>query len=517
LKELIKSMKIKRAIISVSDKANLKLILPTLKKFNVEIISSGGSYKRIQEMKYKCTEVSSYTGFSEMLDGRIKTLHPKIHAGILNIRKNKKHQKEIKKKKINNIDLVIVDLYPFEKKIKEIKKFQKLIEYIDVGGPTLLRSAAKNFENVTVISDIDDYGNLVRELKNYKGATSIEFRKFMSSKAFSTTAYYDSVISNWLNKQLNIKFPKKKTIHGRLVKNLRYGENPHQQASIYKTGDDLNLKKLNGKSLSYNNYNDIYSALSILNSFKKNEGTVIIKHANPCGVSVEKNHLKSFKNAFMCDPMSAFGGVIAINSVISKKLSIELNKVFFEVIVAKGFEKNALKILKKRKNTRLLDCSKFTFSSSEHNLFFSNAFLTQDPDNSFLSQKLKIVTKKKPSLNQILELKFAFKICKFVKSNAIVLANNKSTIGIGSGQPSRLDSCKIAVDKAMRFTPKKLINSVAASDAFFPFADGIKTLIKVGVKAIIQPGGSINDEKIIREANKAGIVMAFTRERHFKH
>ncbi|HIF61791.1 MAG TPA: bifunctional phosphoribosylaminoimidazolecarboxamide formyltransferase/IMP cyclohydrolase [Candidatus Pelagibacter sp.] len=513
----MKSMKIKRAIISVSDKTNLKLILPTLKKFNVEIISSGGSYKKIQEMKYKCTEVSSYTGFSEMLDGRVKTLHPKIHAGILNIRKKKKHKKELKKKNIHNIDLVIVDLYPFERKLEEIKKIQKLIEYIDIGGPTLLRSAAKNFENVTVISDIDDYHNLAEELKNYKGATSIEFRKFMSSKAFSTTAYYDSVISNWLNKQLNIKFPHKKTIHGKLVKSLRYGENPHQQASIYKTGNDLNLKKLNGNNLSYNNYNDIYSALSILNSFKKNEGTVIIKHANPCGVSVEKSQLKSFKNALMCDPISAFGGVIAINSVISKKLSVELNKVFFEVIVARGFKKNALKILKKRKNIRLLDCSKFSLDSAEHNLFFSNSFLIQDRDSTLLSKKLKIVTKKKPSLNQISELKFAFKICKFVKSNAIVLANKKSTIGIGSGQPSRLDSCKIAAAKAMQFIPKKLINSVAASDAFFPFADGIKALIQVGVKAIIQPGGSINDDKIIREANKAGIVMAFTGERHFKH
>ena len=234
-----------------------------------------------------------------------------------------------------------------------MKKFQRLIEYIDIGGPTLLRSAAKNFENVTVISDIDDYHSLVEELKNYKGATSIEFRKFMSSKAFSTTAYYDSVISNWLNEQLNIKFPKKKTIHGKLVKTLRYGENPHQQASIYKTRDDLNLKKLNGKNLSYNNYNDIYSALSILNSFKKNEGAVIIKHTNPCGVSVEKNQLKSFKNALMCDPISAFGGVIAINSVISKKLSVELNKVFFEVIIAKGFKKNALKILKKKKKYKI--------------------------------------------------------------------------------------------------------------------------------------------------------------------
>ena len=513
----MKSAKIERAIISVSDKSNLKLILPTLKKFNIEIISSGGSYKKIKSLNYNCIEVSNYTEFSEMLDGRVKTLHPKIHAGILNIRKNKKHKKDLAKKNISNIDLVIVDLYPFEKQLRKKIKFNELIEYIDIGGSTLIRAAAKNFNDVTVISNITDYSHLAKELRVNKGATSINFRKFMSAKAFSLTAYYDSIVSNWLNNQLNIKFPEKKTIHGKLIENLRYGENPHQQGSLYGTTDNLGLKKLHGKNLSYNNYNDIYSALAILSSFKKNEGTAIIKHANPCGVSAEKNQIKSFKDSLICDPISAFGGVVAINSVISKKLSFELNKVFFEVIIAKGFKKDALRILKKRKNIRLIDFNKFYLANNMHYLFFENSFLAQDPNNIFLNKKLRIVTKRKPSVNQLISLRFAFKICKFVKSNAIVLANNRSIIGIGSGQPNRLDSCKIACNKALQFMPEKITNSVAASDAFFPFADGIQELIKVGVKAIIQPGGSINDKRVIDAANKAGIVMAFTGTRHFKH
>ena len=509
--------RIKRAIISVSDKSNLKLILPTLKKFNIEIISSGGSVKKIMSMKYNCIDVSNYTGFPEMLDGRLKTLHPKIHAGILNIRKNKKHKKDLEKQNFLDIDLVIVDLYPFEKQLKEKIKFQKLIEYIDIGGSALIRAAAKNFNDVTVISNIADYSQLAKELKINKGSTSIKFRKFMSAKAFGLTAYYDSVVSNWFNNQLSIKFPEKKIVHGKLLENLRYGENPHQQGSLYETTDNLGLEKLHGKDLSYNNYNDIYSALSILESLKKNEGIVIIKHANPCGVSTEKDQIRSFKNALICDPVSAFGGVVAINSTISRKLALELNKIFFDIIMSRGFKKDALKILKKRKNIRLIDCSKFNLTSKKHYLFLGNSFLVQDSNSILLNKKLRIVTKKKPSLNQLNSLKFAFNICKFVKSNAIVLVNNKSTIGIGSGQPSRLDSCKIASNKALNFLPEKIINSVAASDAFFSFPDGIEELIRVGVKAIIQPGGSINDAKIIETANKAGIAMVFTEIRHFKH
>ena len=468
-------------------------------------------------MNYNCIEVSDYTGFPEMLDGRVKTLHPKIHAGILNIRKNYKHKKDLKKRNIKNIDLVIVDLYPFEKKLEEKKKFQNLIEYIDIGGTALIRSAAKNFNDVTVISNIADYPKLLTELKNNNGAASLKFRKFMSSKAFSLTAYYDSVISNWLNLEAQIKFPDKKTIHGKLKENLRYGENPHQQGSLYMGEDNLKLIKIHGKKLSYNNYNDIYAALEIINSFNKKPCTVIIKHANPCGVSCEKNQLLSFQYALKCDPISAFGGVVAVNSVVTKKVAIELNKIFFEIILSKGFKKDALKILKSKKNIRLIDYSKFNLSYKNHYQFLGNTFLAQDPDDILLNKKLKIVSKKKPSTKQIASLKFAFNICKFVKSNAIVLANNKSTIGIGSGQPSRLDSCKIATNKALEFVPEKIKNSVAASDAFFPFPDGIEQLAETGVEAIIQPGGSINDKNVIKAVNESGAVMVFTGTRHFKH
>ena len=509
--------RIKRAIISVSNKSNLNVILPLLKKFNIQIISSGGSYKRIKNMGYKCIEVSNYTGFSEMLDGRVKTLHPKIYAGILNIRKNIKHKIDLKKQKIQNIDLIIVDIYPFEKQYKEKMKLNELIEYIDIGGPTLIRAGAKNFNDVAVISNIADYTKLAKELKINKGSTSIKFRKLMSAKAFGLTAYYDSILSNWLNAQFNIKSPEKRTLQGKLIEHLRYGENPHQHASLYGTTNNLGLEKLHGKDLSYNNYNDIYSALEILNSFKKNEGTLIVKHTNPCGASSEKNQLKSFDDALLCDPISAFGGIVAINSIVSKKLAKKLNKFFFEIILSRGFKKDALKILKRKQNVRLISCDKFDPNYNEQYLFLGNSFLTQSRNNILFNKKLRVVTKRKPSLKQLESLRFAFNICKHVKSNAIVIANQKSTIGIGSGQPSRLDSCKIATSKALQFLPGKIINSVAASDAFFPFIDGIQKLAKVGVKAIIQPGGSINDKKIIAAANNAGIVMVFTGTRHFKH
>ena len=341
--------KIKTALISVSNKSNLEKILPILKKFSIEIISSGGTYKKIKSMKYNAIEISDYTKFPEMLDGRVKTLHPKIFGGILNIRNNPKHKRELREKKISNIDLVIVDLYPFEKKLEEKGKFKNLIEFIDVGGPTLLRSAAKNFNDVATISEVSDYSLLAKEIKKNNGSTSMKFRELMSAKAFGITAYYDSVISNWLNNKLNIRFSNRKTIHGKLIKKLRYGENPHQKGSVYGIKDNLDLEKIHGKSLSYNNYSDIYSALSVLNSFKKNQGVVIIKHNNPCGVSIEKDQFNSFKNAFSCDPISAFGGVVAINSILTKKLATELNKKFFEVIISRGFKNDALKILKRKK------------------------------------------------------------------------------------------------------------------------------------------------------------------------
>ena len=343
----------------------------------------------------------------------------------------------------------------------------------------------------------------------------------MSSKAFGLTAYYDAMIANWFNKKLKIDFPERKTIFGRKLNKLRYGENPHQQSSIYVNDYDdkrLSFKQLHGKELSYNNYNDMFASLDILKSLKKKPSTVIIKHANPCGVSENKDPLKSFKNAFSCDPVSAFGGVIACNFKINKKIAIEINKNFLEAILAEGFDKESLQILKKKKNLRIIDISNFKPKNLISVKLFDGSFLIQSKDSIIINEKkLRCVTKLKPSKKELSEVKFAYNICKHVKSNAIVLCNNFSTIGIGAGQPSRLDSCKIAVQKAKQFQLSKIKNSVAASDAFFPFADGVQALIRAGVKTIIQPGGSIRDQEVINAANKAKIKMLFTDVRHFNH
>ena len=515
------NLKIKNALISVSNKENLVSLLKTLKKFNINIISSGGTYASIRKLGYQCTELSKFTGFKEMLDGRVKTLHPKIHAGILHDRQNKKHKSEMSKQNFPAIDLIVVNFYPFQKIVLSSKNPKQIIENIDIGGPTMVRAAAKNFNNVTIITNKDDYGSLIEELENLKGKTSLKFRELMSSKAFGLTAYYDAMIANWFNKKLKIEFPERKTIFGRKLQRLRYGENPHQQSSIYVNDyNDKHLKfdQIHGKELSYNNYNDMFASLEILNSLKKNSGTVIIKHANPCGVSENKVPLISFKNAYASDPISAFGGVIACNYKINKKIALEINKNFLEVILAIGFDKDALNILKKKKNLRIIDISNFNLKNLSSIKTFDGSFLVQSKDNIVIDKKkLKCVTKLKPTKKELAEVEFAFNICKYVKSNAIVLCNNFSTIGIGAGQPSRLDSCKIAVQKAKQFQSSKIKNSIAASDAFFPFADGINALIKAGVKTIVQPGGSIRDQEVINAANKAKIKMIFTGIRHFNH
>ena len=514
-------LKIKNALVSVSDKENIISLLKVFQKYKINIISSGGTYKSIRKLGYECTELSKFTGFKEMLDGRVKTLHPKIHAGILHDRQNKIHKSEMNKQKFPPIDLIVVNFYPFQKVVIESKSPKNIIENIDIGGPTMVRAAAKNFTNVAIITNKNDYPALIKELGKNKGKTSLKFREIMSSKAFGLTAYYDAMISNWFNKKLNIQFPERKTIFGRRLKSLRYGENPHQESSIYVSDyndKQLGFDQLHGKDLSYNNYNDMFASLDILNSLKNKFGTVIIKHANPCGVSENKNPLESFKNAYACDPISAFGGVIACNFKIKKKLALEITKNFLEVILAKGFDKESLKILKKKKNLRIIDISKYKSKNVSTVKSFDGSFLIQKKDEIiFDKQNLKFVTKLKPSKKELAEIKFAFNISKFVKSNAIVLCNNFSTIGIGAGQPSRLDSCKIAIQKAKKFSPKKIKNSVVASDAFFPFADGVNILIKAGVKIIVQPGGSIRDQEVINAADKAGVKMLFTGVRHFNH
>jgi len=513
-------VKIKNALVSLSDKENLLSLLKIFKKYNIKVISSGGTYKSIKNLGYNCIELSKYTGFKEMLDGRVKTLHPKIHAGILHDRNNRKHRDEMSKQKFPAIDLIIVNFYPFQKIVLNSKNSKNIIENIDIGGPTMVRAAAKNFNNVTIVTNKKDYELLINELENNKGKTSLKFRELMSSKAFGLTAYYDAMIANWFNKKLKIDFPERKTLFGRKIQSLRYGENPHQKSSLYISDYDdkrLGFKQLHGKELSYNNFNDIFASLEILESLKRS-GTVIIKHANPCGVSENKSPLTSFKNAYGCDPKSAFGGVIACNYKINKKIANEINKYFLEVILAKGFDKESLKILKRKKNLRLINISNFKSKNPISIKYFDRSFLMQNKNKIILDKKkLKCVTKLKPKKKELEEIFFAFNICKYVKSNAIVLCNNFSTIGIGAGQPSRLDSCKIAIQKAKQFQSLKIKNSIAASDAFFPFADGLKTLVKAGVKTIIQPGGSIRDQEIINAANKAKIKMFFTNIRHFNH
>ena len=509
--------KIKTALISVSDKRNLKPILSSLKKNNIKIISSGGTYKEIKKLKFKCSEVSEFTNSPEILEGRVKTLHPKIHAGILNKRKSKIHLKDLKNNNFENIDLVIVNFYPFEETLKNTKNHKKIIENIDVGGPTMVRSAAKNYQDVTVITSSDQYEELIEELKKNKGSTSLEFREKLSRVAFSETAYYDSVISDYFNKKTNIIFPKKKVFHANLIETPRYGENPHQKSAIYSKNSSTKINQIHGKQLSYNNYNDIFSALTISKSLPKNTGTVIVKHANPCGVSINKNNLKSYKLALGCDPISAFGGIVSCNFKINKNLAVELNKIFLEVIISNGFDKEALKLLKKKKNLRLIDATDYSFKELLRFISSNEEILIQTEDFKKFSKKdFKVVSKKKPNSKQMKDLIFAFNICRYVKSNAIVLATNETTAGIGSGQPSRLDSCQIAIDKMKKFmnTNDEL---VAASDAFFPFIDGIEKLVQSGVSAVIQPSGSIRDKEIINFANETDTILVFSKTRHFRH
>ncbi len=509
--------KIKTALISVSDKKNLKPLLNILKKNKIKIISSGGTYKEIKKLKFECEEVSKFTKFPEILDGRVKTLHPKIHAGILYKRKKKSHLKDLKTNDLRNIDLVIVNFYPFESTLKRTKNHQKIIENIDIGGPTMVRSAAKNYNDVTVITSSEQYRELIQELKKYKGSTSLKFREKLSRIAFAETAYYDSVISNYLNKKTNTVFPDKKVFYGNLIEHLRYGENPHQLGAFYSTGLKTNLKQIHGRQLSYNNYNDIFSALSISRSLPKGKGTVIVKHSNPCGVSAKKNHLESYKSALSCDPVSAYGGIISCNFKITKNLAIELNKLFLEVIIANGFDIDSLKIFKTKKNLRLIDITNYSSEELFKFVTFNQNILVQSDDLKLFSNKnFKVVSKRKPTKKQLKDLLFAFNICRYVKSNAIVLASNETTVGIGSGQPSRLDSCEIAINKMRKFNLMSN-NLVAASDAFFPFVDGVEKLIQSGVQAIIQPSGSIRDKEIINFANETNTVLLFSKTRHFRH
>ena len=511
--------KIRKALISVSNKENLKSLVNTLLKYKVEIISSGGTYKRIRKLGYKCIEVSKFTNSPEILNGRVKTLHPKIFGGILNQRKNRKHNKEMQTNNYKNIDLIVANFYPFEDSLSKKMNHNKIIENIDIGGPAMVRAAAKNYDDVVVICNPNQYQRLIDEIKNNKGSTSLDFREKLAEEAFMETAYYESKIFKYFNDKSNNIFPQKNIISSKLIKQTRYGENPHQKAAIYSKGNHQDIIQLNGKDLSYNNYNDLYSALSIAKFLPNNKGVVIIKHANPCGVSIDQSKIKSFKEALESDPISAYGGIVSCNFKMNISLAKEIHKIYFEIVMAKGFDKKSITLLKTKKNLRIIDTSKFKDDNKFNILSRYNSILIQNEDNIDLSKKdFKVVSKKKPNNETFKKLIFAFNVCRKVKSNAIVITNNYKTIGIGSGQPSRLDSCQIAIDKMKKFQKsKKDLELIAASDAFFPFVDGLEKLVQSGVSVVVQPSGSKNDNEIIKFANQTDTILVFSKTRHFNH
>ncbi len=521
-------LNIKRSLISVSDKKNIVKLASALTKADIEVISTGNTYNKLIESKVKAKKIEEITNFPEILNGRVKTLHPNIFAGILADLKNKDHISQIRKLNISKIQLLVVNLYPFEKTIKETNLIDKCIENIDVGGPSLIRAAAKNYLSTAVVVDIKDYEKVLKDIKKYNGIT-LELRKYLAIKAFKRTMEYDAEIFRWYEKNLSSKNNRSFFLSGSKIDSLRYGENPHQKAEIY--SNDLNstdnfYEQLNGKQLSYNNLNDLNTALSLLAEFKE-PASVIIKHAIPCGVSESRNIDSSWRKSFLADSLSAFGGVVALNRKVEKKLAMELSKIFLEVIVAKDFSKEAIEIFQKKHNLRVIkvkSLNRFKTSKPKQVISIANTFLVQDSDNFSISKKnIKVVSNKKPTKNQIDDLIFANKVVKHVRSNAIVIAKNKTTIGIGSGNTSRVDSVNFAMEKSKRVKlirggkGKVLNGSVMASDAFFPFTDSIKLASKAGIKSIIQPGGSIKDKYIIDEVNKSNIAMIFTNKRCFSH
>ena len=509
----------KRALISVSDKNGVVELAKELEALGYEIISTGGTQKTLLENGIKVIGISEITGFPECLDGRVKTLHPAVHAGLLAMRSNAEHMASLEKLNINTIDIVVVNLYPFKKTImqKDVA-FQTAVENIDIGGPTMLRSAAKNFQDVVVMVDPSDYGKVIDELKT--GEVSLETKKLLMYKVFAHTAVYDSLISNYLASKLDIKFPETITLAYRKKQDMRYGENPHQGAAFY--GDELpkatsitSAKQLHGKELSYNNINDTNGALELLREFDT-PAVVAVKHANPCGVGTGKTVYEAYVKAYEADKVSIFGGIIAINGIVDKATAEEINKIFVEIVVAKGFDKEALDILEQKKNIRLLELPEI---NGERENFIDmkkvyGGMLMQDGDVELYDKSdVKVVTKKQPTETEMEQLDFCWKVVKHTKSNAIVIGKDYATAGIGAGQTNRI----WATNQAIEHAGEKAKGCVMASDAFFPFPDCVEAAAKAGITAIIQPGGSVNDELSIKACDEAGIAMIFVGKRHFKH
>lgn len=515
-----------RALISVSDKTGIVTFARDLVALGVELISTGGTFNALQEEGVPVIGISDVTGFPECLDGRVKTLHPAIHAGILNIRGNEEHQKQMKDLQIENIDMVIVNLYPFKQTIlKPGVSLLEAIENIDIGGPTMLRSAAKNNQDVTVIVDPKDYELVLEELKG-KGKVSKETNFYLATKVFEHTANYDAMIANYLREQRgDYSLPNTLTMTFEKVQDMRYGENPHQVAAFYKEvgktkGTLAQAIQLNGKELSYNNINDANGALELLREFQE-PAVVAVKHANPCGVGVGKNVYEAYEKAYKADPVSIFGGIIVTNQVIDRETAKEMAKIFFEIVIAPDYEEEALEVFKLKKNLRVLKLEDIKHSNP-HALTMKKVdggLIVQEKDLELLVEdELKVVTNRKPSKEEMEDLLFAWKLVKHVKSNGIALAKDGMSVGIGGGQTNRIWATKQAIEHGKEFLGEEGVKgSVLASDAFFPFDDCVKAATEAGITAIIQPGGSIRDEDSIRACDEAGIAMIFTGMRHFKH
>ena len=503
----------KNAIISVYDKSNLNIICKYFNKNKINIISTGNTAKYIKKIGFKCKYISDVTKFSEILDGKVKTLHPNIHASLLFDRNKKKQKNEFKKLKFPIIDFVIVNLYPFEEFVKKNSSVEDCINMIDIGGPTLLRSAAKNYKSITALCDPNDYNRFISNMNANNGHTSFDFKKQMAKKVFLLTSEYDTKIYKWISRenkkanQINLSDFNKTS--------LRYGENPHQKAFYLNKNSKkgINNNLIQGKQLSFNNIRDIETALDCINEFRK-PTCVIIKHNSPCGVATNSKINKAFLDSKNSDKISAFGGIIIINRCLDKKTAEHISKNFYEIVLAPQFTESAKKILQKKKNLRLISTRNIKMDKKNEIYSVNNGYLIQQKNNiTFNKSHLKLVSKQKCSNKKIEDLIFAFKVCKHVKSNAIVFVNNQKTIAIGAGQTSRIDSTKIAIAKIKKNTT----SYVAASDGFFPFTDSIKLLIKNRCKAIIQPGGSVNDDDIINFSNKNKFFLFFSIYRFFKH
>jgi phosphoribosylaminoimidazolecarboxamide formyltransferase / IMP cyclohydrolase len=524
--------RVARALLSVSDKTGLIDFANALAARGVELISTGGTAKAIAAAGLKVKDVSELTGFPEMMDGRVKTLHPKVHGGLLAIRGNKEHIAAMKSHDIAPIDLLVVNLYPFEATVEKGAGFEDCIENIDIGGPAMIRAAAKNHDDVAVVVEPGDYWDVLEELAANNGATTLLLRRKLAAKAYARTAAYDAAISNWFAAQNGTDAPDFRAFGGRLIQSLRYGENPHQNAAFYATPEKrpgvATAQQLQGKELSYNNINDTDAAYECIGEFDPNRtaACVIVKHANPCGVAEGQDLVSAYRKALACDSTSAYGGIVAVNCVLDAESARAITEIFTEVIIAPAATEEAIAIVAARKNLRLLLAGGLpdprTAGLTAKTV--AGGLLVQSRDNAVVDDMtLKVATKRAPTDAEMRDLKFAFRVAKHVKSNTIIYARDLATVGIGAGQMSRVDSARIAARKALDAAKELKLaepltkGSVVASDAFFPFADGMLACIEAGATAVIQPGGSLRDDEVIKAADEHGIAMVFTGVRHFRH